>query len=104
MLEESYGLTTFDASQSKTVRLSLGSYNCDISDVRDLIKANVLDWASFTHKEALFHAKVPCPWLGVAFKDTSLSWTFSITMLREKACAAKWLRLCPPCETAAFHA
>jgi len=81
--EQSYGLETFDASQSKTIRLSAGDVNvCDIYHVYGLIVNNVPDWTSFTHKEALIDANVPCNFDGIAFIWEDPAFLFSITKLR----------------------
>lgn len=82
LLKESYGLETFDPSQSKTIRLSFGAYSCDIFHVMGYIQNNVPDWESYTHKEALIDGSVPCYFDGMAFITEMEYWLFSITLLR----------------------
>lgn len=81
LLGESYGLETFDSSQSQTVQLYLGAYTCDIYTVMERIKTNVPNWADFTHKEALIYPALPCWFDGIAYITELEEWLFSITKL-----------------------
>lgn len=81
LLEESYGLETFDASQSKTVRLNLSTAVCDIIWTTFEIQRLVPGWDDFTHKEVLIDANVPCNYDGMAWITELPEWLFSITKL-----------------------
>jgi len=79
MLEESYGLDTYDTAKSVIVRLNAGEASCDIDLYTALLDANAgnlgVQRSAFTHTEFLLDSSISCGWGGIAYVGGSTSAT-----------------------------